>query len=75
MREETKQTIHIQMDLLAKTLKESNTVIGIMVDKSDFDKSKLVFLDFDSFKAGNPKDGFSISLVEMNKELLGLSDQ
>ena len=74
MREETKQTIHIQMDILAKTLKETNTVIGIMVDKSDFDKSKLVFLDFDSFIAGNAKDGFSISLVEMNKELLALSN-
>ena len=74
MKEETKQIIHIQMDLLAKVLKETNTAIGVMIDKSDFDKSRIIFIDFDSFKAGNSKDGFSISLVEMNKGIFELSE-
>jgi aerobic-type carbon monoxide dehydrogenase small subunit (CoxS/CutS family) len=66
----TKSMIRIHLGLLADTLKETNTVVGIMINKQDFNKSQLAFVDYDSFQKGNCKDGFVVSLDELNKGIL-----
>jgi uncharacterized protein (DUF488 family) len=68
MTEETKQVINLQLALLKTTLKETNTVVGIMIDKKNYNDSKLAFVDFESYMKGYRKDGFVISLDELNKE-------
>lgn len=69
MEEGTKQILHIQLEMLSKTLKETGTVIGIMVNKTDFEKSKIVFCDYKSLETGEHK-GFSVGMDELNKGIL-----
>lgn len=69
MNEETKQLLHIQLEMLSKTLQKTGTVIGIMVNKKDFNKSKIVFCDCNSLQTGVYK-GFSVSVDELNKGIL-----
>jgi len=70
MKEETKQMIQVHLGMLSTTLKSENVVAGIMVNKLDFSKSTLAFVDYDSYVNGNSKDGFTVSLDEINKGFL-----
>lgn len=62
----TKQSIDLVLSLLKTTMKECNLVFGIMVDKTDFNKSQIAFLDRESLKYGK-QDGVMVSLDELNK--------
>lgn len=62
---ERKERIGLILEILKKTLKETNTFIGITLDKNNIAESKIVFLDRRDYVLGN-KNGFSISLDKLN---------
>ena len=70
MKECSKNTVRVALDILQSTLTETNTAVGILINKEDFNKSQLAFVDYDSFCNGNTKDGFTVSLDELNKGIL-----
>lgn len=70
MDEEVKTLIHIQLDLLQKTMAENNVIIGVMYNKDNPQEAKLVFIDSKEYMNNNHK-GFSITLDELNKHFLG----
>ena len=70
MDEEVKALIHIQLDLLQKTMAENNVIIGVMYNKQNPQEAKLVFMDSKEYMNNNHK-GFSITLDELNKHILG----
>lgn len=70
MTDDTKQLIQLQLSMLKQTMKNEGVIFALAVDKQDFDKSSLSFMDKQSFINGNNKDGFSVSLTELNRELL-----
>lgn len=66
MKEEQKQSINLILNLLKTTLKECNLYVGVMVDKKDFNNSKIAFIDKKEYVKGITK-GITISLDELNK--------
>jgi hypothetical protein len=68
MSEENKNAILLIIKLLQTTLAETNTVVGIAINKTDFNKSQLAFVNYESYQKGNTKDGFLLELDELNKE-------
>lgn len=70
MTEETKQLIQLQLSVLKQTMKENGVMFAFAVDKEDVDGSHLMFLDRKEYFANGKKDGFSVSLTELNRELL-----
>lgn len=69
MTEDTKQMIQLHLSALKQTMRKDGVIFGIMVDKKDFDKSRLCFLDKESLKQGN-HDGITVSLQDLNGGLL-----
>lgn len=70
MDEEVKTLIHIQLDLLQKTMAKNNVIIGVMYNKKNPQEAKLVFMDSKEYMNNNHK-GFTITLDELNKHFLG----
>lgn len=70
MQECNKNAIRVALSILQTTLTETNTAVGIMINKEDLNKSQLAFIDYDSFCNGNINDGFAVSLNELNKGFL-----
>ena len=66
MSEEQKQGINIAISLLKTTLQEMNLYIGVAVDKTDFNKSQIAFLDKTEYAKGNTS-GLMVTLDELNK--------
>lgn len=65
MNDDTKQEIEVVLSLLKGVMTRNNLMFGIIVDKNDFNKSQIAFLDKNSYRLGK-KDGIMISLDEMN---------
>lgn len=65
MTEETKEHLSLIMGLLQSALKETNTYIGIVMNKADVNKSEIVFLDREEYAKGK-KDGVTVKLERLN---------
>ena len=70
MTDETRDLLKIQLSVLKETMKQAGVILGLAVDKSDVDKSKIVFMDKNKYIATHKMDGFSVSLTDFNKELI-----
>ena len=70
MTEETRDLLHIQLEVLKTTMKQEGIILGVAVDKSDVNNSKIVFMDKDKYIATHKMDGFSVSLTDFNKDLI-----
>ena len=70
MTDETRDLLHIQLNVLKETMKQAGVILGLAVDKSDVNNSKIVFMDKGKYIATNKMDGFSVSLTDFNKDLL-----
>ena len=70
MTEETRDLLHIQLEVLKTTMKQAEVILGLAVDKSDIENSKIVFMDKDKYIATHKMDGFSVSLTDFNKNLI-----
>ena len=70
MTDETRDLLHIQLEVLKTTMKQAGVILGLAVDKSDVDNSKIVFMDKDKYIATRKMDGFSVSLTDFNKDLI-----
>lgn len=69
MIDDTKAYIQMHLSILKEAMKKENLIFGILVDKEDVENSKLCFIDKNSI--GNGKyDGFSISLTDLNNDLI-----
>lgn len=66
MTEEQKQSVDMALSLLKITLKEANLYVGIVVDKTDFNKSQIAFIDKTEYAKGNTS-GLMVTLDELNK--------
>ena len=65
MTEETKEYLSLIMGLLQSALKETNTYIGIAMNKENVNKSEIVFLDREEYAKGK-KDGVTVKLERLN---------
>lgn len=66
MNEEQKQAVNLALSLLKTTLKECNLYVGIVVDKTDFNKSQIAFIDKEQYRLGNTR-GMMVTLDELNR--------
>ena len=62
MTDETRDLLHIQLEVLKTTMKQVGVILGIAVDKSDVNNSKIVFMDKDKYIATHKMDGFSVTV-------------
>lgn len=67
MKQDVKEEVEVVLSLLKTTMSRNNLVFGIMIDKTDPNKSQIAFLDRDSLRQGR-QDGITVSLDEMNKQ-------
>ena len=70
MTDETKDLLQIQLSVLKETMKQELVILGLAVDKSDVNNSKIVFMDKDKYILTHKMDGFSVSLTDFNKDLI-----
>lgn len=70
MTDETRDLLHIQLSVLKETMKQAGVILGIAVDKSDVNNSKIVFMDKDKYITTQKMDGSSVSLTDFNKNLI-----
>lgn len=70
MTDDTKQLLQAQLVLLKQTMKENGVIFGFLIDGSDFDNSKLCFMDKEEYFSERKRKGICISLTELNRELL-----
>ena len=70
MTDETKELLQIQLSMLKQTMKEDGVIFGFAVDKSDVNKSSLCFMDKEQYLKNGKNNGFSVSLTELNRDLL-----
>lgn len=66
MNEEQKQSVNLILSLLKTTLKECNLYMGVVIDKTDFNKSQIAFIDKSEYAKGNTS-GLMVTLDELNK--------
>lgn len=69
MTKDTKQYIQLHLDFLKTAMKHEGLIFGIMVDKKNANNSRLCFIDKEQYFKGK-KDGITISLEELNRDLL-----
>ena len=67
---ETRDLLHIQLEVLKTTMKQAGVILGLAVDKSDVNNSKIVFMDKGKYITTHKMDGFSVSLTDFNKDLI-----
>ena len=70
MTDETRDLLHIQLEVLKTTMAQERVILGLAVDKSDVNNSKIVFMDKDKYIATRKMDGFSVSLTDFNNDLI-----
>ena len=70
MTDETRDLLHIQLEVLKTTMAQEGVILGLSVDKSDVNNSKIVFMDKDKYIEAHKMDGFSVSLTDFNKDLI-----
>ena len=70
MTDETRDLLQIQLSVLKETMKQAEVILGLAVDKSDVNNSKIVFMDKDKYIATHKMGGFSVSLTDFNKDLI-----
>lgn len=70
MTDETKRLIQLQIEKLKQTMKENGVIFAFGVNKEDINDSYLLFLDRKQYFKSGKQDGFSVSLTELNRELL-----
>lgn len=70
MTDEIRELLHIQLELLKTSMAQAGVILGLAVDKSDVNNSKIVFMDKDKYIEKHKMDGFSVSLTDFNKELI-----
>lgn len=70
MTDETRDLLKIQLSVLNETMKHEGVILGLAVDKSNVNNSKIVFMDKDKYIATHKMDGFSVSLTDFNKNLI-----
>lgn len=70
MTDETRDLLHIQLNILKETMKQAGVILGLAVDKSNVNNSKIVFMDKGKYIETHKMDGFSVSLTDFNKDLI-----
>lgn len=70
MTDETKELLQIQLSMLKQTMKDKGVIFAFAVDKTDVNNSSLYFMDKEQYLANGKKDGFGVSLTELNKGLI-----
>ena len=70
MTDETRDLLHIQLEVMKTTMKQYGVILGLAVDKSDVNNTTIVFMDKDKYIATHKMDGFSVSLTDFNKDLI-----
>ena len=70
MTDETRDLLKIQLSVLKETMKQAGVILGLAIDKSDMENSKIVFMDKDKYIETQKMDGFSVSLTDFNKDLI-----
>lgn len=65
MQNDIKNFIQLNLEILKGSLKEAGVLMGAMVDKSDPEKTKLVFLDKEKYIQGQ-RDGFTVEFDTIN---------
>lgn len=66
---EQKQLIQMQVSVLKQTMKKEGLVFGILVNKEDYDKSSICFMDRQALSRGE-RTGIVIGLEELNRGLI-----
>lgn len=69
MTDEQKQYISLHLDFLKKALKDEGLCFALLIDKTDFDKSRLAIADVQNIRNGKV-DGMKISLEKLNDGLI-----
>ena len=70
MTDETKQQIQLQLAVLKQTMKDSGVILVIGANKSNYDKSKILFIDREPYLTEGKTSGISVRLADFNEELL-----
>ena len=65
MKDETKNFVQLNLQILKDSLKEAGVIVGAMIDKKNPEKAKLVFLDKNKYIHGE-KDGFTVEFDSLN---------
>lgn len=65
MKEETKNFIKLNLEILKGSLNEAGVIVGAMVNKENPEKTKLVFLDKEKYLNGE-RDGFTVEFEDLN---------
>lgn len=70
MTDETKELLQIQLSMLKQTMKDNGAILALAIDETDANNSGLYFMDKEPYFANGKKDGFCVSLTELNKGLI-----
>lgn len=70
MTDEAIDLLHIQLEILKTTMKQTGVILGVAVDRSDVNNSKIVFMDKGKYIETHKMEGFSVSLTDFNKNLI-----
>lgn len=66
MTEETKKFLQLHFTILKQAVKDDGCMFGILIDDQNPEDSKLVVMDREKYLRNGERDGFSISLTELN---------
>ena len=70
MTDETKQLLEFQLKVIQRTMRENGVVLALDIGKEDIDNSKVLFIDKELFLTKGIVSGISVSLTDLNKELI-----
>lgn len=70
MTDETKQLLKIQLSMLKQTMKDNDVILSLAIDREDFDKTKICFMDRDLYLKERKTSGISVSLTDFNEGLI-----
>ena len=70
MTDETKEMIKAHLIMLKQVMKEDGLILAIAVDESNYDNSKICFINKDKYMNKKIKSGISVGLTEFNKYLI-----
>lgn len=67
---ETKEMIKAHLIMLNQVMKDDGLILAIAVDESNYDNSKICFIDKDKYLNNQIKYGIAVGLTEFNKNLI-----
>lgn len=70
MTDETKEMIKAHLIMLKQVMKDDGLILAIAVDESNYDNSKICFIDKDKYLNNQIKYGIAVGLTEFNKDLI-----